>query len=163
MNRRPSNFAFTLIELILVLAILAIVVAVVAPNFRNFTAGRNTQNTATHILAMTNYARSQAITQGRSYRLNYDGDARSLWLSAGNDGTSSPTGDFGTPLVIADGITIDTDIPTQDTGQYVEFHPSGRTDPATIHLSDRFGTTIDIACSSATEMFRILPAAEVGR
>ncbi|CAN5557265.1 hypothetical protein BH10PLA1_BH10PLA1_19500 [soil metagenome] len=164
MTKKRIHPAFTLLELILVLAILTIVVAIVAPNFRDFTTGRATRNTATQILAMTHYARTQAVTQGVPYRLNYDSQSNTLWITMEPlSGSSAPANDFATRLVIDNGISVDTDIPQQQTGQYVEFHPSGRTDPAMIRLSDRTGSTIEIACSSATELFRILPPSEVTR
>ena len=76
MRHRPTQPGFTLIELLLVLAIIAIVVAIVGPQLRGFTTGRTTSNTATMLLAMTHYARTQAVTQGETYRLNYDDKAR---------------------------------------------------------------------------------------
>jgi prepilin-type N-terminal cleavage/methylation domain-containing protein len=39
---------------------------------------------------------------------------------------------------------------------YVEFQPGGRTDPATIHLSDSLGHTVDVVCQSETEAFQML-------
>jgi len=44
----------------------------------------------------------------------------------------------------------------QDVLPYVEFEPSGRTDPAQIRLTDKLGGEIDIECPSATEGFRIV-------
>jgi Tfp pilus assembly protein FimT len=164
MSKRTSQPpAFTLIELLLVLLILTFIVAIVGPQLRGFTTGRTTSNTATTILAMTHYARTQSVTQGVTYRLNYDDKARSLWISyqSGN-GDMKPNNDFATPLNIADSIKIDTDIPSQkDGGQYIEFHPTGRTDPAIITLTDKLGSSIQVGCSSATEQFRIVPPGEV--
>lgn len=48
-------------------------------------------------------------------------------------------------------------------GLYVEFQPSGRTDPVQIRLTDQLGGEINIECPSATETFRILTAAEMAR
>ena len=46
---------------------------------------------------------------------------------------------------------------------YVEFEPGGRTDPATIHLSDALGHDVQVVCQSATEAFHILAPGEVAR
>lgn len=161
--RIQNSEAFTLIELLLVLMILTFVVALVGPQLRGFTTGRTTRNTANSILAMTHYARTQAVTQGVVYRLNFDAPTRSLWISYQSGNTDvKPGNDFATPLKLADSIKIDTDIPSkQDGGQYIEFHPTGRTEPATIKLTDNLGATIEIACSSATELFRIVPTSKV--
>jgi prepilin-type N-terminal cleavage/methylation domain-containing protein len=49
-------------------------------------------------------------------------------------------------------------------GNYIEFDPSGRTDPATIKLTDvRRGGTVEVACLSATELFHILTPQEMTR
>ncbi len=163
MRQRISHPAFTLIELLLVLFILTLVVAIVGPQLRGFSAGRNTKNAATSILAMTHYARTQSVTQGLVYRLNFDPQTKTLWISY-QQGTRDikPPNDFATPLQLADGIKVDTDIPSkQDGGQYIEFRPTGRTEPATITLTDSLGSIVQIACSSATELFRIVPPDEV--
>jgi hypothetical protein len=117
------------------------------------------------LLAMTRYARTQAVTQGETYRLNYDDKVRQLWLSHddGSGTQAKPGNEFATPLTLANGVQIDTDIPTATDGQYIEFHPTGRTDPATITLSDKSGAPITIECSSATELFRILGPGETPR
>lgn len=46
---------------------------------------------------------------------------------------------------------------------YVEFQPGGRTDPATIHLTDSLGHAVDVVCQSATEAFHIPAPGEVTR
>jgi type II secretion system protein H len=165
MRRSPFHpRAFTLIELLLVMALIAIVVALVAPQFRGFTIGQRMKNTATTLLAMTRYARTQAVTQGVTYRLNYDDKASSFWISYENGSTTATAGnDFGQPFTMADGIRVETDIPSQSQGQYIEFRPTGRTDPAKIKLTDKLGSSIDLECSSATEMFRIVNPEEATR
>ncbi|HEY8666264.1 MAG TPA: GspH/FimT family pseudopilin [Tepidisphaeraceae bacterium] len=162
MRRRPNNFAgFTLLELVLVLAILTIVVALVAPSFRGFTAGRRADDTATLIVSLANYARTQAVTEGRTYRLNFDPAARAMWLTADDEGTFvAPSNDFGRRCIASEGVQMEADVPRHDDGQYVEFHPTGRTDAAHILLTNSLGDSIDVACSSATELFRILPPGE---
>jgi hypothetical protein len=41
---------------------------------------------------------------------------------------------------------------------YVEFQSTGRTDQADIKLTDRLGKMVEVACTSATDVFHILPA-----
>jgi type II secretory pathway pseudopilin PulG len=197
-----------LLELILVMTIIAIVSAVIVPKFLGFSISRNSQNTASDILGLTEYARQQAAAEGRTYRLNFDPNAGAFWLTAQSpygNGFVAPTNDFGDRYQVADGMRMDVIVnpqattgvlpPAADqqeqqtqvfgpisqtaaTGQantliqrmhqsagqfYVEFQPSGRTDPAQIRLTDQQGDTIDIACASATETFRILAPGEVLR
>ena len=86
MNARPRQYdgdrGFTLLELILVMVILSTVLAMAAPSLRGFFASRKTHDTAAQILALTQFARSQAISEGIVYRLNFDTRQRTYWLTA---------------------------------------------------------------------------------
>ena len=171
MSRRcfSSRPAFTLLELVLVMLIITIVVGAVAPSLRGFTMGRSARNTATRILTMTQYARTEAISQGRVYRLTYSPRQRAFWVDystlAGDNSEnqrSAPDADMAPRLDVDERLSIDTkDMSTSSTGnQYVEFRPSGRSDPASIVITDQSNAQIEVACSSATEMFRIVADAE---
>lgn len=46
---------------------------------------------------------------------------------------------------------------------YVEFEPGGRTDQATIHLTDALGHTVDVSCQTETDAFELTSPAEVVR
>lgn len=60
-----KNFsAFTLIELVLVMALLATIMAISAPSLSRSFHGRNLEQQATQLLAATEYARAEAISQG---------------------------------------------------------------------------------------------------
>ena len=161
--RRSNPTAFTLVELILVLAILTLVVAMIAPSLRGFSTGRTHRNMANTILALTRYARTQAIAEGRTYRLNFDASDKELWLTY-EDGSTfrAPGNDFGEHMAVSEGLQMQSDVAAkQDGNRYVEFHPSGRTDPARVRVTNRMGETIEIACLSPTESFRILTAEEM--
>lgn len=156
---RAPRRAFTLIELILVLVILAIVAAAVAPSLRAFGVGRSNQDAATMVLAMADYARTQAASEGRPYRLNVDPQKGTIWLTVQDNGIfDAPTSnDFGKPFSIPDGSRITTDMPQRTDGCYSEFQPGGRVEPAKIDITDKLGNQVEIAAASATELFRILP------
>ena len=57
---------FTLIELMLVLAILAMMVALVAPALAKSSRARNLEQEALRLVALTEYARDEAVSQGVS-------------------------------------------------------------------------------------------------
>jgi prepilin-type N-terminal cleavage/methylation domain-containing protein len=204
---RPSAFvrgstrcAFTLLELILVMTIIAIVAAVAVPTMRAFTIGRASNNAATQLVELANYARTQAAAEGRIYRMYFDPSTGEFWLTAQNAGVFQPpaSNDFGRRFQAGDGVQLDVQVnpapattpqpPQQDQQEnvtqafgpisqqytapnnlvqhihqdvlpYVEFQPSGRTDPVQIRLIDKLGTEIDIECPSATESFRIVSGA----
>jgi Tfp pilus assembly protein FimT len=71
-----------LLELILVLILISVAWLVAAPSLRGFVHGRDAANAATHVLAMTQYARAQAIAQGRPFRLYVDSRENACWLTA---------------------------------------------------------------------------------
>lgn len=77
-NSRSSQ-AFTLIELILVMALLATLLAIAAPSLSRSFKGRNLDQEATQLLAATEYARDEAVSQGVPM---------SVWIDP-------ETGDFG--------------------------------------------------------------------
>src|SRR5437764_366826 len=104
LNVRPmrSN-AFTLLELMLVMTIIAIISATVIPTFRAFAIGRNSKNTASDIIGLANYARTQAAAEGRTYRLNFDPPSGVFWLTAQNAGVfAPPSNDFGNQYRVAE-------------------------------------------------------------
>ena len=76
-----SRQAFTLIELVLVLVVAATVLAIAAPTLRGFFASRGTADAALNVLSLTRWARSQAISQGSTCRLNVDDASNTCWLS----------------------------------------------------------------------------------
>ena len=155
---------FTLIELIFVMIIMAIGAALVAPSLIAFEAGRANNDSATLILSLAGYARTQSVSEGRTYRLNVDPARKLVWLTAGNAGVfSGLANDYGKDFPIASGSQMTTDIVGRTDGQYVEFQSTGRTEPAKIWLTDKYDRTIEVACEAATEAFHIVPAAEMSK
>jgi type II secretion system protein H len=179
MPKRRSNLAgFTLIELILVLLILTIMVAIAAPSLRGFGIGRRSNEVATQIVSLANWAHSQAVSEGKVYRLNFDLPGRAFAVQVQETGEFKVAhNEYGDIIYLPDGMTIrferDTvpaptgnQSPTANQSQttdatYVEFRPDGRTDPARVFLIDKLGNQIEIACVSATELFHVLKPGEV--
>ena len=157
--RRRS--AFTLLELVLVMAILCIAMGMAAPSLRGFGRGRGAGDAAAQLVALGGWARTQAISHGLVYRLNLDPAARTYWLTVQVEGDSAFEllgEEFGRTFAAPEGVAIDWDAPERPDGRYVEFHPSGRTEPAAIQLTDAEGVVTEVACLSATETFRAVPA-----
>ena len=164
--RSPAG-AFTLLELILVMAIIAVIVGLAVPSLNGFSKGRRTTACADQIVSLTRYAHTQAITRATVYRLNLKPGSgfqpAVYWLSVqADDGTFVPTGDsMGLEFQAPDGVNISWNAPKQpDGGEYIQFQPSGRTDPAMIQVQGVDRQVILIACPSATELFKVVTPEE---
>ena len=161
------------------MAILTIVVAIAAPKMAGFAIGRKTNYAAIQVVALAKYARTQAINDGRSYRLNFDTTANppALWLTVQQVGQvyDSPPNSWGKRVELSEGLTLRTDLTGQPSnatngpgganGTYIEFHPDGRTGDGPVHvwITDRQDRVIEMACLSPTELFRVLEPNEMTR
>lgn len=169
-----------MIELTLVLLVIGIVAAMALPSLVGFASGRQTSDAAQGLLSLTRWAQSQAITQARPCRLNFDPRAGTYWLTVQEQGEYVPlkTG-LGQTFRLPEGASMDLQF-DQDPDQtsrgrgpsaglgglfssfarksssqrnYIEFHPSGRCDVATIQVHGKKGEIYVISCASATEPF----------
>jgi prepilin-type N-terminal cleavage/methylation domain-containing protein len=99
---------FTLMELILVMVIIAILAMAIVPSLSNFRIGRANANTATQLIALSQFARTQSISEGRPYRLVLDPDRGTYQLLAEDDsGVFQPAqGDNGQTYSIDKGVKM---------------------------------------------------------
>ncbi len=159
-NRSQSGrtTGFTLLELILVMLILSTVLAMAAPSLRGFFGSRQSQDTAAQILALTQFARSQAISEGIVYRLNFDTKDRVYWLTAWKSGAFEElTTEFGQIFTLPKDMAMELeDVEEEDGDVYVEFTPQGTITAATIRLIDRRGNALEVTCPTVTESFSIV-------
>ncbi len=146
------------------LALIAIVLGAVAPSMRGFAASRSAADTASQLLAMTKYARSQAIASGRPCRVNVDSTAGAFWLSAAENGTFvEAQSDPGARITTSDGVTISfrsSGAARLDAATYVEFQPSGRSAAETVEVRGRGGDLYLVTSASPTEGFHVVTPAE---
>ena len=149
---------FTLLELIVVLVILSTVLAMAGPSLRGFFGSRQLQDTAAQILALTQFARSQAISEGIIYRLNFNTTQRIYWLTSWRKGSFQDikTG-FGRTYTLPKDMILELDKLEED-GQdmYVEFKPEGTATAGTIRLIERSGRTLEVTCATVTEQFCVI-------
>lgn len=81
MNAPRQSKGFTLIELILVMALLSAMMAVAAPSLSRFFAGRGLEEETRRFLALTRYARSEAISTSAVVELWIDAESGTYGLS----------------------------------------------------------------------------------
>lgn len=155
--------AMTLLELILVMVILSTVLAMAAPSLRGFFASRRTEDSAAQILALTQLARSQAICEGIIYRLNFDTQERSYWLTAQKQGVFEQikTG-FGQIFTLPKDVEMELYGVEQDgKDKFLAFTPHGTVTAGTIRLIDRRGQAVDVTCPTITESFSVVESKRI--
>ena len=169
-------------ELLLVMVVIGVVVALAAPTLRGFAGAQQAEDAAASILSLTRWAQSQAITLGRPCRLNIDSDTGTYWLTVQEQGAYVPLkADLGQTFHLPDGVKFELRF-DQDQNQsptpgsrgimgslarkstpqrnYIQFHPSGRCDTATIEVRGKKGEVYQISCASATEPFVMVSSSE---
>lgn len=165
---RKRSGGFTLIELILVMVLMCSILALVAPSLRNFFVSRQTANAAAQIVSLIQLARTQAVTEGRPYQLNWDTGAGTYWLTAqdpNGSGFVALNTEFGRTFTLPGGATFDltADPNVSLAGNYIEFRPDGTTTAAAIGVTGREGDRLWITTPTLTDSFRVVatPQAQI--
>jgi Tfp pilus assembly protein FimT len=167
MTRTRRQLAFTLWELILVMVIITTALAMAAPSLSGWGRGSKLRDVGDQFLAVTRWARSQAIADAQVYRLNIDSSVGAYWLTAQQGEQFVELGNsFGQLHTLPQGYRIA--IAADATGapqsqQTIDFMPNGRLTAARIEIVTDLGGTLEIAALSPTEQFAVLEAAEVRR
>jgi type II secretion system protein H len=162
MSKRNEIRGFTLVELILVMAILALTMAFAAPSLSRSFRARNLEHEATRFLALTEYGRDEAVSQGVPMVLWIDVAARRFGVEprAGFDGDEQTGRDYTlNPDVTFD--RIERAASSRET-TVMEFAPDGTLAPEsieTLRLTDRFESAITIAQTNDRWGYEILKEA----
>jgi prepilin-type N-terminal cleavage/methylation domain-containing protein len=152
-----ASRGFTLFELVLVMAIIAVCAAVVAPYLGGFARGRVLPNTATQFAATARWCRSQAISEGVTYRLNFDAENGKWWVTKGDGKIFKPvTDELGKEYVLPEGLVIETTLQPAEDGLYATFDPAGRSTTAAFKLKSG-ENWIEVVCDTPRSSYRILP------
>jgi len=136
---------FTLIEISVVLLLLALVLSLVVPRFRD--PSRAELHSHVRRLAATfRLLRSEAVLNGRIYRLNYDLERNVYWYSVeavpGHTGESmEPSGALARPVRLPRTVAF-SDVVLLGAGKldrgfaYTRFYPDGFVDPTIVHMDN---------------------------
>jgi prepilin-type N-terminal cleavage/methylation domain-containing protein len=151
---------FTLLELILVMVVICTVLAVAAPSLRGFFASRQTADEASRIVALAQFARSQAVTEGRVYRLNFDLERGFYWLTTQRGGTFvALDNELGRRFPLPAGMRAGW---LDEERDHIAFYADGGTDAATLQLVGLQGEVLEVTCSSPAEGYRVVDPTEAG-
>ena len=150
-RRRRSGF--TLLELVLVMVIICTLLGAASPSLRGFFVSRKTDDTAARIAATTRLARSRAISEGRVYRLNFDLRERTFFLTVLDEGGFRQIeSSLGVPFRLPEEVQVSI-AGAYGSRAYLDFFPDGRTETATIRVTDVKGGVAEVICAAPTEAF----------
>src|SRR5688500_6863545 len=165
MTRSRQHFAFTLWELILVMVIITFALAMAAPSLAGWGRGQKLRDVSDQFLAVTRWARSQAISDAQIYRLNIDSAAGAYWLTAQQGEQFVELGNsFGQVHTLPEGYSlaiVADDVGAPQSQQTIDFMPNGRVTPARIQITTDLGAVTQIAALTPTEPFALIDTAEV--
>lgn len=160
-DARHLPHGFTLLELVLVLLILSVALAAVASSLHGWSRGAKVRDASEQFLAVTRWARTQAISQATTYRLNVDPRNNTYFLTQ-QDGQQfvNVRNDFGQVFGVPDGFRIVMTDDQQQPLEAVDFLPTGRARTARVRIEHpQDGDGITLECLSPAEGFRVATSA----
>jgi prepilin-type N-terminal cleavage/methylation domain-containing protein len=143
-----SVSGFTLIELIIVMALLAIFMALAIPSLGPSMRQRNLESEAARLLAATEYARDEAISQGVPMTVWIDPEGRRFGVEpkVGFVGDDTRIREFSVDPDI--GFEIEKGVIKRGIVEAMEFAPDGTpalTNVPSVVLKDRFKSVLTLA------------------
>ena len=140
------------------MVVICTVMAIGAASLRKFASSHGTTDSAREMVALAEYARTQAISEGRPYRLNVSTTESTFWLTAQTQGAyTAPATEFGRVFALPDGETASWESPTAAaTRGYTTFYPDGRAEAVTILLTGRNDDTAKVVCLAPAESYRVI-------
>jgi type II secretion system protein H len=151
MGRSDPAPGFTLVELILVMALLAVVAAFSAPSLARSLRQRNLDGEAARLIALTEYGRDEAMSQGVPMSVWVDPKAQRMGVEpkVGFDGDETRAREFELNTDIH--FELDRTATQNGVVQVMEFSPDGSPSASSIdsvRLVDRFQSLITVARTS---------------
>ena len=151
MRESDQTRGFTLVELIIVMALLAVVTAIAVPSLSRSLRQRNLNDEASRLLALTEYARDEAVSQGVPMNVWIDPNAQRFGVEAkaGYDGDDARTREFALNPDIH--FEIDRGATHGGVVDAMEFAPDGSAATSSIdalRLEDRFNAAVTLARTS---------------
>lgn len=159
MQRSDQTAGFTLVELILVMALLAVVAAFSAPSLARSLRQRNLDGEASRLLALTEYGRDEAVSQGVPMTVWIDpkGQRFGVEPKTGYDGDDARTRTFELNADIH--FEIDRTATQNGVIEVMEFSPDGSPASSSIdsvRLVDRFQALVTVARTSDRWAYEIV-------
>src|SRR5688572_13025395 len=97
-RRTRKHAAFTLFELVLALVVISVILAMAAPSLRGWSRSTQLKDVAREFIAVTQLARTQAVSTARVHRLMVDTTGGRYWLTVEDGKGFAPyIADLGRP------------------------------------------------------------------
>jgi type II secretion system protein H len=159
MERSDPAPGFTLVELILVMALLAVIAAFSAPSLARSLRQRNLAGEASRLLALTEYGRDEAVSQGVPMSVWVDPKAQRMGVEpkTGYEGDDARTREFELHADIH--FEVDRTATQGGVVEVIEFSPDGSPSSSSIdavRLVDRFQSLITVARTSDGYSYEIV-------
>ena len=172
----------TLMELLVVLAILGLAASLVLPRFATASSQAALKAGARDVITAIGYARNQAVSEGRSYRLEIDpssGESRITHFDPEEDPEEpyvADVGILGEKLTLPSGVSFSRVAVGEEAGGIeasgspasssrsgetsIQFRPDGTTDQAVIVVTNDDGAELTITLDQFTARVRVLEPEE---
>ena len=168
-SRRRTSSGFTLFELVLVMVVIATTLAIAAPSLRGWSRGAQARDQGEQFLAVTRWARTQAVSQAVTHRVTIDPEAGAYQVTARDGNAFVPVGsEFGRVFTVPPGYRIEisreaapAEVVDATTANSIDFSPTGYAQPAVVRITSAQGDVVLIACPSPAEGYRVVSAAEL--
>jgi type II secretion system protein H len=151
MRRSDFSAGFTLVELILVMALLAVIAAFSAPSLARSLRQRNLDGEAARLLALSEYGRDEAVSQGVPMTVWIDPNGQRMGVEpkTGYDGDDARSRSFTLDRDIH--FEVDRGVTQNGVVDVMEFGPDGAPSPTSIdvvRMVDRFQSQVSVARTS---------------
>jgi type II secretory pathway pseudopilin PulG len=154
----PSTAGFTILEIIIVLSLLAGLLGIVLPRI---SLDENLGSVGRRMVGTVRSLQSLAMTTQKTVRLYVDIDRGVYWpvILDGNQEKIPIEAAWATPLNLPATIRVSDILVTQGKKELgrveLSFYPTGRIDPATMHLVDARNNILAIAIEPVTGAIRM--------
>ena len=151
---RSRPVGFTLLELVLVLVMICIVLGEAAPELRGFLIGSRLKNATTDLISATAWARTQAISEGRTYRLMVSATSFQVYYQDGQTFVASQSA-MGKQVTLPQDVRMSLTRQDNGMGDHIDFFADGTTEPGTFTIVQTNNGQEQVICESLTERFHL--------
>ena len=134
--------------------ILCISLATVAPTLRGFWKGGQMRNQALQVLALTKWARTQAVTSAKVHALRFDTGEKTYRLEVAEGMAFVPVpSDMGRTFTAPEDYELEVTVTPGAERNCIRFYPDGRSDGLRIRVIAPGNDMIVLEARSPTEPF----------